>query len=193
MDPSELTFPRTDTRTPYLAKFDGADANKVAHAAPETRPRRDGTVRRNGQRDDRGAGMNDDEHRIKHLEFIQSVINRMAHNSFVLKGWSVTLVAAIFVLAAKDANERYAVLALFPGLAFWALDAYYLRQARLFRKLYDAVRKGQRDDDQYAMNTADFAAHVPSWWSTACSGTVAGLHGMIIGVVAVVTAVSYLR
>ncbi len=30
-DPSELTFLATDTRTPYLATFEGADANKVAH------------------------------------------------------------------------------------------------------------------------------------------------------------------
>ena len=29
--PSELTFLATDTRTPYVAAFDGADANKVAH------------------------------------------------------------------------------------------------------------------------------------------------------------------
>ncbi len=31
VDPSELTFLATDTRTPYLATFDGADAKKVAH------------------------------------------------------------------------------------------------------------------------------------------------------------------
>ena len=31
VDPSELTFLATDTRTPYVADFDGADANKVAH------------------------------------------------------------------------------------------------------------------------------------------------------------------
>jgi hypothetical protein len=31
VDPSELTFLATDTRTPYLATFAGADANKVAH------------------------------------------------------------------------------------------------------------------------------------------------------------------
>jgi len=31
VDPSELTFLGTNTRTPYLATFDGADANKVAH------------------------------------------------------------------------------------------------------------------------------------------------------------------
>jgi hypothetical protein len=31
VDPSELTFLATDTRTPYVATFEGADANKVAH------------------------------------------------------------------------------------------------------------------------------------------------------------------
>ncbi len=30
-DPNELTFLATDTRTPYVTDFDGADANKVAH------------------------------------------------------------------------------------------------------------------------------------------------------------------
>ena len=31
VDPSELTFLAVDTRTPYVADFDGADVNKVAH------------------------------------------------------------------------------------------------------------------------------------------------------------------
>ena len=31
----------------------------------------------------------------KHLEFVQSAINRMASNSFLLKAWSVTLVGAL--------------------------------------------------------------------------------------------------
>ena len=39
---------------------------------------------------------------IKHLEFIQAVITRMAGNSFVLKGWAITLAAAGFALAAKE-------------------------------------------------------------------------------------------
>jgi len=36
------------------------------------------------------------ENKIKHLEMIQGVINRMASNSFALKGWAVTLVSGIF-------------------------------------------------------------------------------------------------
>jgi hypothetical protein len=44
------------------------------------------------------------ENKRKHLEMIQGVINRMARNLFFLKGWTTTLIAALFALAAKDAN-----------------------------------------------------------------------------------------
>ena len=33
------------------------------------------------------------EIKIRHLEMIQAVITRMASNSFMLKGWAVTLIA----------------------------------------------------------------------------------------------------
>lgn len=36
-----------------------------------------------------------------HLEMIQAVIERHARNSFLLKGWSLTLVAAVFLLAVR--------------------------------------------------------------------------------------------
>lgn len=35
-----------------------------------------------------------DEDQRKYLEMIQAVIARLASNSFILKGWSVTLVGA---------------------------------------------------------------------------------------------------
>ena len=84
------------------------------------------------------------EDAIKHLEFIQSIINRMACYSFLLKGWTVTIVAALFALAADKADLRFVILALFPVMAFWILDAFYLWQERLFRALYDGVRKKKR-------------------------------------------------
>jgi len=36
------------------------------------------------------------EKKLKHLEMLQGVINRMANNSFLLKGWSVVLISALF-------------------------------------------------------------------------------------------------
>ena len=45
------------------------------------------------------------DRQLTHLQMIQAVITRMAGNSFLIKGWSVTLVAALFALAAAD-TER---------------------------------------------------------------------------------------
>ena len=57
--------------------------------------------------------------KLKHLEFIQGVINRLATNSFQMKGWSVVLVAAIFVLLARENKLHAAFIALVPILVFW--------------------------------------------------------------------------
>jgi len=45
-----------------------------------------------------------------HLQMVQAVITRMAGNSFLIKGWSVTLIAALFALAAADSNELFTYL-----------------------------------------------------------------------------------
>jgi hypothetical protein len=93
------------------------------------------------------------EAKLKHLEMIQSVITRMAGNSFLLKGWTVTLVSALFVLSEVDKNQNFVLLALLPAMAFWGLDSYYLRQERLFRKLYDKVRTLDPVSIDFSMNT----------------------------------------
>ena len=91
------------------------------------------------------------ENKIKHLEIIQGVINRMAGNSFMLKGWAVTLVAGIFSLAGNDADKMYFLVAYVPVIFFWCLDAYYLLQERLYRSLYDKVRQTEDDDIDFCL------------------------------------------
>ena len=63
------------------------------------------------------------EEKNKHLEFAQGVINRMGQNSFVIKGWTVTLVSALFALAANDSNQKFVIVAYFPTVVFWILDS----------------------------------------------------------------------
>ena len=58
------------------------------------------------------------ENKIKHLEMIQAIITRMNSNSFMLKGWAVTLVAGVFALASKEANEFYFLIAFIPVILF---------------------------------------------------------------------------
>ena len=79
--------------------------------------------------------------KMKHLEMIQDVIKRMASNSFMLKGWAVTLVAGIFALSSKDSNLLFSLISYIPIIIFWGLDSYYLMQERRFRALYDFIRK----------------------------------------------------
>ena|SRR3990167_1715937 len=96
----------------------------------------------------------DKEDRNKHLEFIQNAINRMASNSFILKGWSVTLITGIIALSLTTSTTKFIYLAYIPTLAFWGLDAYYLRQEKLFRELYDYVRaKEIKNIEPFSLNT----------------------------------------
>lgn len=71
---------------------------------------------------------------FKEIDLTQSVIARMASNSFAIKSWTVTLVAAALILKGSDKIQIW--LAFIPIIAFWTLDAYYLWQERLYRKLY---------------------------------------------------------
>lgn len=96
------------------------------------------------------------ERKLKHLEFIQEAIYRMASNSFMLKGWAVTLVVALFALSAKDSNHDYIWIVYFPVVIFWILDGYFLSQEKLFRSLYDHVRKLDEHKIDFSMDTDKF-------------------------------------
>ena len=95
------------------------------------------------------------EAKIKHLEFIQATINRMAGNSFLLKGWAVTLVGALFALTFKEVDPLYLLISLIVLALFWRLDSYYLSRERLFIKLYERVSTSKGDTD-FSMDTKPF-------------------------------------
>ena len=94
--------------------------------------------------------------KLKHLELIQNVINRLANSSFFLKGWTVIFVAAVLGFATKDSKPMYVWLAAIPTLSFWTLDGFYLNQERLFRRLYDTVRETDEEAIDFSMDTVPF-------------------------------------
>ncbi len=123
--------------------------------------------------------------KLEHLKMLQAVITRMASNSFMVKGWCVTLVSALIALSAKDA--KFMVLVAFlPVLMFWWLDAFFLRQERLFRKLFDLVRENGKDDSDFSMNTPVVDDQVVPLLSVAWSTTLRWFYGWLF--VAVVIA-----
>ncbi len=135
--------------------------------------------------------MDSREQQIRHLEMIQDVIRRMTVNSFLLKGWSVVLASAMFALAAAGAAPGIALVALVPALVFWSLDAFYLRQERLFRLLYDSVRSASSDETDFDMRTGAFKAHVPSPGRLAFTRTVGLFHGVIASAIMIATIVMW--
>ncbi|MCS6874701.1 MAG: hypothetical protein RML33_00905 [Acidobacteriota bacterium] len=80
----------------------------------------------------------------------------MANNSFLMKGWAITLVAALFALSSRDANKNYIVVSFLPVIVFWILDRYYLSRERGFSCLYDKVRTLDEKDIDFSLDISEF-------------------------------------
>ncbi len=120
------------------------------------------------------------EKKIRHLEMLQAIIQRMATNSFTLKGWNVILVSAIFALASGPVKFHLVYVAYLPAFMFWILDGYFLHQERLFRKLYDKVRNTAEDAIDFSMDTTPVSDQVVSWPCVMISKTLFLFHGAIV-------------
>lgn len=105
---------------------------------------------------------NADKH--KHLEFIQGVINRLARDSFLIKGWAVVLVSALVALAVRGSSPSITWVACIPIVMLWGLDGFFLWQERLYRKLYDHVRELDNDKIDFSMNTTCFRGKSGATW-----------------------------
>lgn len=57
--------------------------------------------------------------KIKHLEMIEAVAERMAKNSFTIKGWTMGLVSIVGVLASQNSDKRFLLVILLPAIIFW--------------------------------------------------------------------------
>ena len=71
-----------------------------------------------------------------YFDIIQKIIKRMAKNSFSLKAWTLTIIAAVIALTLQ--NIQWLVFLMLSIIIpfFWALDSYYLKQERKFRSLW---------------------------------------------------------
>jgi len=91
------------------------------------------------------------EAKLKHLDYIQAAIARMSTNSFLFKGWAVTLVAGLSAFAAVNTRAALLSIALISTLMFWALDGYYLWLERGFVELHRQVAAKAEADIDFSM------------------------------------------
>ena len=118
----------------------------------------------------------------KHLEFIQGVITRMAKCSFIIKGWTIAIATAGITLLSKQEIrflQCFPVCILIIGL--WTLDGFFLSQERMYRALYNKVRK--EDNTDFDMNASVFNTGKNSWVCSTFSKTLLLFYGIIFAAV----------
>ncbi len=131
--------------------------------------------------------------RLEHMKMIQGVVGRLAGNSFVVKGWAITLTAAFIGFSLNFHNAWLAAAGFVPAVAFWGIDAYYLKSERLFRALFDQVRTKDENVEPFAMGATGKSfvgrvkrgetmgeGSVASWWETAKRPTLSVFYGSLI-------------
>lgn len=118
------------------------------------------------------------EYMLKEISIIQDIIKRMGFNSFMIKGWAITLVVVALLL---KGTEYQVGIAFIPLLVFWFLDAYFLWQERMYRKLYEWVinNRLKTDESLFDMNASRFKDEVQSKFRIMFSITLGWFYGSI--------------
>ena len=98
------------------------------------------------------------DNKVKHLEMIENIIQRMANNSFQLKGWAVTLVGVIGAFASQGSDKRFFLLAFVPLIAFWFLDSFYLLLERKYKVMYKNVSDKAEEEIDFSMDLGGITA-----------------------------------
>lgn len=120
------------------------------------------------------------DRKVTHLTLIQGVVNRLSTNSFLLKGWSVLLVSALFGVHVVDSREKFVCLAYFPAFILWGLDGYFLAVERTYRKLYDHVTKVAPEQIDFRMDVSPYGKGLAGWWAATLSRTLVLFHGSLV-------------
>ncbi|MCP1188031.1 hypothetical protein NKR17_02825 [Priestia flexa] len=112
------------------------------------------------------------ESKVGYLQMIQNVISRMASNSFLLKGWTVTLVVGLFAFAnISEMSSKFILLSFIPTLIFWSLDGFFIHQESLFIKLYEKATQEDDENITFSMKVDSFKAESRGWLGSMFSVT----------------------
>jgi hypothetical protein len=119
----------------------------------------------------------------KEIDLIQSCISRMASNSFLIKGWTISLIGVVLALIDRQSLTLVTLLLIFPVLSFWFLDAYFLRTERQYRELYKWVldkRSINSHEYLYDLNPDRFRDNVSNIFKIMFSLTLGVFYGFQI-------------
>ena len=105
------------------------------------------------------------ENKRFHLQLIENVIERMAKNSFIIKGWTLTALGGLATLFIANQDKKWSydllILILICTLIFWWHDAYYLKLERQYRALYKIVSEKDPAEIDFSMLPPETNESVP--------------------------------
>ena len=134
----------------------------------------------------------------KEIDLIQSCITRMAQNSFMIKGWFVSIYAVILALLPVKVNLFLLCVVLTAiNLSFWYLDGFFLRTEKLYRKMYDWILEERPKNNRellYQLNPHEFEGRieeVESIWKIMWSKTLRWFYLIPLVIVIIVFIVNY--
>lgn len=119
-----------------------------------------------------------------HLNMVQRVIDRMAANSLSVRWQCLVMVLGIMSISGAWGVVHNMHFLILPIWCFWYLNAYFLRQERLYRCLYNSTIKGIR---LFSLNTKRYDLEVPSIFATMFSITLITFYtGLLMSILMVV-------
>ncbi|UOE26324.1 hypothetical protein [Agromyces soli] len=118
------------------------------------------------------------------MDFIQSVIARMASSSAVTKGWALTIAVATYGYAGTKQSIPVSILGIGAVLVFAALDSRYLLEERKYRRLFraaaaDAVEVFDMNADGYCKTLEKSARKTLTMADVMWSWSVRNYYGVI--------------
>ncbi|WP_412476567.1 hypothetical protein [Flavobacterium sp. TBRC 19031] len=129
----------------------------------------------------------------KEIDLIQNVINRMANNSFLLKGWMISIIVAVLALT-KDTlvtNDLtyFSLVLLLPLFSFWYLDAFFLHKEKCYRQLYKWVIENRQSSNEnlYSLDYKKFEENVDGIFKIMRSNTLAVFYGFTAIILIIIT------
>lgn len=76
----------------------------------------------------------------KEIDLVQKCISRMANNSFLIKGWWISLYAIVFAILQEKVTTPAGIMQLtVMAVLLWTLDARYLQMERKYRERYNEL------------------------------------------------------
>jgi hypothetical protein len=133
----------------------------------------------------------------KEIDLIQGCITRMAQNSFIVKGWLISILAVSIALLPETINIKLlcigGVVIIF---CFWYLDGFFLKMERLYRWKYEWVIKKRQStlENVYDLNPRNSSMWLvdiegekriePTVWDVMISRTLVPLYLPLIGFLA---------